>query len=198
MCVSSENMSHASFRELVIILILNVRMVIHESTIAALAIQNETRTPAFKSNTSYFVGIFLSLWKIFNVNSPYKHIRLSNPMSKPLTFNDDRFIFVTLIVYWLEAWQSLHEKGCKSSKQTFTSFKNACLVLPQIANFLTENCGFSYLLTSFLQTDPSEHHFGLYRVMSGANYHVAYLQILESERSLKVKGSFNHFHHRIA
>ena len=82
-------------------LVLNV---VHESTIAALAIQNETRIPAFKSNTSDFVGILLSLWKIFNVNIPYKHIRLSDPMSKPMTFNDDRFIFLTRIVYWLEAW----------------------------------------------------------------------------------------------
>ena len=42
------------------------------------------------------------------------------------------------------------------------------------------------MLTSFLQTDPLEHHFGLYRVMSGANYHISYLQILETERRLKV------------
>ena len=59
-------------------------------------------------------------------------------------------------------------------------------MLPQITNHLTGNCGYSYLLTSFLQTDPLEHHFGLYRMMSGANYHVSYLQILESERRLKV------------
>ena len=107
-------------------------------------------------------------------------------MSKPIAFNDERFLFLTRIVYWLEAWESLPEKGGKLSKQTFTSFKHACLVLPQIANFLTENCGFSYLLTYFLQTDPLKHHFGLNRIMSGANYHVSYLQILESERRLKV------------
>ena len=117
---------------------------------------------------------------------PYKNIRLRDPLSKPLVFNDERFIFMNRIVYWLEAWQSLPEKGGKLSEQTFTSLKHACLVLPQITNFLTENCGFSCLLTSFLQTDPLEHHFGLYRMMSGANYHVSYLQILESERCLKV------------
>ena len=111
---------------------------------------------------------------------------LNDPLSNPIRFNDERFILLTRIVYWLEAWESLSEKGGKLSKQTFTSFKHACLVLPQIANFLTQDCGFSYLLTSFLQTDPLEHHFGLYRMMSGANYHVSYLQILESERRLKV------------
>ena len=53
-------------------------------------------------------------------------------------------------------------------------------------------------------------------MMTGSNYHVSYLQILESERGLKVsnilrlfsnqndssaslqESSFNHFHHRIA
>ena len=45
---------------------------------------------------------------------------------------------------------------------------------------------FNYLLTSFLQTDPLEHHFGLYLMMSGSNYHISYLQILETERRLKL------------
>ena len=40
----------------------------------------------------------------------------------------------------------------------------------------------SYVLSSFLQTDPLEHHFGLYRMTAGSNYHISYIQILESER----------------
>ena len=38
-----------------------VLKVVHESTIAALAFQDEQRSPAFKCNTSDFVGILLSL-----------------------------------------------------------------------------------------------------------------------------------------
>ena len=37
----------------------------------------------------------------------------------------------------------------------------------------------------FLQTDPLERHFGLYGMMSGANYHISYCQVLERERRLK-------------
>ena len=70
--------------------------------------------------------------------------------------------------------------------QTFTSFKHACTVLPQITNHLTGLCGFNYLLGSVLQIDPLEHHFGLYRMISGSNYHISYLQILETERRLKL------------
>ena len=156
----------------------NVKLVlkiVHKSTIAALIIQNDLRCTAYKTHTSVFVELLLSLWKIFNVNTPLKHVRLNDSLSKPLTFNDERFTFLTRVVYWLEAWQSLPEKGGKLSNQTFTSFRHACLVLPQITNYLTETCGYSYLLTSFLQTDPLEHHFGLYRMMSGSNYHVSYI-----------------------
>ena len=88
-----------------------VLKVVHESTIAALAIQNEQRCTTFESNTSDFVWILLSIWNILNVNMPYKHVRLCDPMSKPLTSSDDRFIILTRIVYLLEAWQSLAGKG---------------------------------------------------------------------------------------
>ena len=81
---------------------------------------------------------------------------------------------------------TLLNKNGKLSKQTFISFRHACTALPAICNYLVENCGFSYLLTSFLQTDPLEHHFGLYRIMSGANSHIPFLQILETERRLRV------------
>ena len=46
--------------------------------------------------------------------------------------------------------------------------------------------GFKYLLTSRIQYDPLEHHFGLYRQMSGSNYQISYCQILESERRLQL------------
>ena len=55
---------------------------------------------------------------------------------------------------------------------------------------LTQSCGFKYV---FLQTDPLEHHFGLYRMMSGSNYHISYLQILETERRLKLSSILNIF-----
>ena len=52
---------------------------------------------------------------------------------------------------------------------------------------------FFILLSSFLQTDPLEHHFGLYRMTSGSNYHLSYPQILETERRLKLSSVLNIF-----
>ena len=86
---------------------------------------------------------------------------------------------------WLDNWKDAPESG-KLSKQTFTSFKHSSVALMRIVNYLTETCGFEYVLTSFLQNDPLEHHFGLYRMMAGGHYHITYCQILETEHRLKL------------
>ena len=118
------------------------------------------------------------VWKIFNVNRPNKDVRLNDEFSKQLVLDDPRFGLITRIVNWLYTWRSLSGKQGKLTPQTFTSFKHICEPLPILVNHLTSQCGFSYVLTYFLQTDPLEHHFGLYRMMSGSNYHVSYGQIL--------------------
>ena len=123
-------------------------------------------------NTSDFICILLSLWKIFNINTPFKGIRLNDSLSIPLTLNDERFFFLIRVAFWLDAWEALPGKLGKLSKQTFTSLKHACIALPEITNHLVQNSEFSYVLSSFLQRDPLEHHFGLYRMMSGSNYHI--------------------------
>ena len=129
----------------------------------------------------------MSLWKIFNVSTPQKGTRLNEEFSKPLIRDDPRFSFLQRIVFWIDAWEvTTRTNKASLSRQTLTSLRHSCLTLPLIINHLTINCGFSYVLTTFLQNDPLEHHFWLYRQMSGANYHISYCQILESERRLKV------------
>ena len=144
----------------------NVKLVLqvfNELTLAALKLQNELSNQEYRNNTHNLVEI---LWKLFNINSPLKGKRLNDDMSRPLTYQDEEISFLACVVIWLETWLALPGNVGKLSKQTFTSFKHACIVLPQITNHLTGFCGFNYLLTSFLQTDPLEHHFGLYRMMS--------------------------------
>ena len=126
-----------------------VLKVVNELTISALTIQNGLRTPEFRNNTPEFVDILLTVWRLFNVNTPFKGIRLNDHFSEPLTFNDERFLFLTRVVFWLDAWQALPGKIGKLSKQTYTSFRDACIALPQIANHLTNSCGFSYCYPPF-------------------------------------------------
>ena len=163
-----------------------VLKVVNELTLAALRILDESRLPEYRKNTSDFICFLLSLWKIFNINTPFKGIRLNDSFSNPLTLNDERFFYLTRLAFWFNAWEALPGKLGKLSKQTFISVKHACIALPEITNHLIQNSWFSYVLSSFLQTDQLEHHFGLYCMMSGSNYHISYLQILETERLLKL------------
>ena len=114
-----------------------------------------------------------TVWKFFNINSTNKGILLKDEFSIPLTNNDPRFSFLKRVVDWADCGQTMLDKNGILSPQTFTSFRHSCLALPSIVNHLTQN-------------DPLEHHFGLYRMMSGAQYHISYCQILETERRLKL------------
>ena len=90
------------------------------------------------------------------------------------------------VIEWLDKWKNLSHKTGKLTTQTFTSFRHSCIAITSIINYLIKDCDFTYVLTSFLQNDPLEHHFGLYRMMSGAQYHNSYCQIIESERRIKL------------
>ena len=156
-----------------------------EQTAAAIQIHNSTRD-VFKTQTEDFIRLICSVWKIFNVNTPTKGIRFRDNLSLPLTYNDSRFTFLSRIVDWLEHWKNIPAKFGKLSPQTFTSFHHTTVCLPKIVNYLTNSYGFDYVLSSFLQNDSLEHHFGLYRMLSGAQYQVTACQVYESERRLKI------------
>ncbi|KAI6655342.1 Transposable element P transposase [Oopsacas minuta] len=158
-----------------------------ESTAAALNVSYQSRYhTSTNSQTTDFIAIICNVWKLFNINTPNKGILHKDEFSVPLTYNDIRFMFLQRVVDWAECWRVMPDKRGKLSPQTFTSFRHSCIALPCIVNHLTGNCGYSYVLSSFLQNDPLEHHFGLYRMMSGAQCHISYCQVLETERRIKL------------
>ena len=107
-------------------------------------------------------------------------------MSAPLSLNDSRLLFLKNFVSWLECWRALPTAKGKLSPQTFKSFIHTCKALPLLLELICTKYGFKYLLTSRIQNDPLEHHFGLHPQMSGSQYHISYCQILESERRLQL------------
>ena len=121
--------------------------VFNESTSAALKIQNDSRSE-FKNDTPYFIDIINKIWKIFNANSPFKHVHLKDEFSSPLTEDEWRFSFLNLISNWLDRWRSTNDKDGKLSPQTFVSFRHSCITLPLNVSHLIKNCGFSYVLSS--------------------------------------------------
>ena len=53
---------------------------------------------------------------------------------------------------------------------------------------LFEQYKLHYILTGKFQTDNLEVRFGLYRMLSGSNYLVYVIEVLQSEKKLKLKG----------
>ena len=157
-----------------------------DSNVAALTIHQSHLDQIDQIQTHKFIKLINRVWKIFNINTPWKGCRLNDQDSLPLKINDSRFEFLSSIICWLENWRLLPYAQGKLTPQTFTSFRHSCLTLPKLVEYLTGDCGFSYVLSSFVQNDPIEHHFGLYRKMSGSNYNVSVCQVLESERTLKL------------
>ena len=161
-----------------------------QSVSLALRIFDETNVAALTINQSHVREVDRtqtnSVWKIFNINTTWKVHRLNDQDSFPLKLNDTRFQLLSTIVIWLEQWRASPITHGKLTPQTFTSFRHSCVTLPKLVHYLTNECKFSYVLTSFVQNDPIEHHFGLYRQMSDSNYNVSVCQVLESERVLKL------------
>jgi hypothetical protein len=60
-----------------------------------------------------------------------------------------------------------------------------------LIKYLLNDLHLSYVLTGKFQTDCLEARFGMYRRMSGTNYHVFVSQLYESEKKLKVLGMLN-------
>ena len=154
-----------------------------DTNVSALTI-HQSKEIIHQTQTSEFIALICRIWRIFNVNTPWKGARLNDQDSLPLLHNDPRFNLLSTLVRWLEYWRSLPLTQGKLTAQTFTSFHHSSIALPKLVEYLTGECDFSYVLSSFMQNDPIEHHFGLYRQMSGSNYNVSVCQVLENERAL--------------
>ena len=91
-------------------------------TLAALKLQNELSNQEYQNNTHDFVEIILQLWRLFNIYSPLRGKRLNDDMSRPLTYQDERFSFFTSVVIWFETWLALPRKVGKLSKKSVHQF----------------------------------------------------------------------------
>jgi hypothetical protein len=66
-----------------------------------------------------------------------------------------------------------------------------CDSIPLISEYLLRQ-GFQYVLTGFMQSDPLEKRFGVYRQMSGSNYFLGVKQVYENEQKLKLCNLLKH------
>ena len=58
--------------------------------------------------------------------------------------------------------------------------------IPDLAMYLQEKHGFSYLLTEKLASNLIESRFGWYRQVNGRNYFMCVKQLIEAEKKIRV------------
>ncbi|KAI6658227.1 Transposable element P transposase [Oopsacas minuta] len=74
------------------------------------------------NQTGDFIALICQVWKLINVNIPWKGVRLNDRDSLPLVRNDPKFNVTSIIVHWLDNWKSLPFTRGKLTAQTFASF----------------------------------------------------------------------------
>ena len=64
-------------------------------------------------HTAEFITIICDIWKMFNINNPFKGIRLNDELSHPFVLNDPRLKYLARVIEWLDKWKNLSQKTGK-------------------------------------------------------------------------------------
>nr|XP_042911089.1 uncharacterized protein LOC122272083 [Parasteatoda tepidariorum] len=160
-----------------------------ESTQAAIQIYGEQNCFSNWQPTVQFLKTVKKWWDIMNIKNTKKGFLKRNAASFPFrSLSDERFQFLGNFLAWLDAWKKLKLKprcGCLSEETFYALTQTTRCMISLIEHLL--NQGNSYVLTGKFQTDCLESRFGIYRQMSGSNYHVSVIDVIESERKLRIK-----------
>ena len=166
----------------------NVRLadaLFHDSTIAALEFYASAQHEKWWS-TVKFLKLIRKWWNIVNVKTANKGFHKRNESMLAVTKNVQQNLdFLKTFSEWLTNWNENSDKSL--TRQTFQAAKQTSCALPLAANYLLNEKIFSYVLLGFFQSDPIEKHFGWYRQLCGANYYVSVRQILEAEKTIRLR-----------
>ena len=78
------------------------------------------------------------------------------------------------------------------SKETSTAVHQTSIASVALAKHMITERNYKYVLLGQFQSDAIEKRFGWYRQLSGANYFVSVWQVLEAEKSIRVKSLVKH------
>ncbi len=161
----------------------------HESTIAGLRYYTE-EFPEWRY-TADFLQVVRNWWNILNVKSVSIGTRKRNKFMRPVSKEDtSNLSTLELFGKWLKKWRdSARLSGGKMclTEETFLATIQTTYATVEAASSLLGRKEFSYVLLGHLQSDPLEKRFGWYRQLAGANYFVSLRQILEAEKSIRLK-----------
>lgn len=167
----------------------------------ALRIFNDNNTVALKhvtkdlpdvtqqiNQTTIFLSIIVRWWKTVNVKSVFEGKRFNDPYREAIkSTSDSQVQFLSEMCQWLKMWRVSVSSCDALSSQTFQSLITTLEAFLQLIPYLFEKYKIDYILLGKFQSDNLEGRFGSYRQLSGANYYISYMQILENERKLRFK-----------
>ena len=157
----------------------------HESTINALKYYSDNGHPEFLA-TIPFMELVRKWWNIINVKTPFAGLRKRDYTRQPITsMEDEKLQFLLTFSDWLEEWEKSKKKGL--SRETFLATQHSSKALALMAQHVIEKHKFKYVLLGQVQSDRLERRFGRYRQLCGANYFLGVRQILEAEKTIRIK-----------
>ncbi len=164
--------------------------IFHESTIAGLRFYAKEGNPEW-NDTANFLHAVRNWWNILNVKNRNLGFRKRNKLMKPVTINDSSNLdILETFGAWLKRWrENSRLKGARTclTEETFLACIQTTFATIEVTRELLGNDEFRYVLTGNLQSDPIERRFGWYRQLAGSNYFVSVRQILEAEKSIRLK-----------
>lgn len=163
--------------------------IFNEKNIAALeCVSKENENFSGFEGTCQFLHIICSWWKIANVKSVFEGRRFNDNFREPIRQGGDfQLQFLQKLSSWLKAWRINMPTNESLSAETFQAFIITVDSFIHLIHYMFSAYKVDYLLLSKFQNDVLEGRFGCYRQLSGANYHISFLQLIESERKLRFK-----------
>ena len=159
-----------------------------ESTLNGLLYYGKKDNPEFL-DTAELISIILKWWKTVNSKSLYSAKQKRDSDREVITKENivEKTTFLRAFVDWLSEWEATSDVKNRISAETFQAARHSSACLADVAEYLLVEEEFTYVTLGKLQSDPIEGRFGRYRQMTGGNLYASVRQIVESERSIKVK-----------
>ena len=126
------------------------------------------------------------MWNITNVKTVYAgHAKRDDTRQPVADVTDDKLEYLLHFASWVKDWSS--KNVLSLSSQTSTAVHQTYTALVGLTRHMLIHNQFSYVLLGQFQSDAIEKRFGWYRQLSGANYFVSVRQVLEAEKSIRIK-----------
>lgn len=163
-----------------------------EQNIPALEHISKDNPNIFKDikGTCMFIDLITKFWKICNVKSAFEGKRFNDEFREAIRKDSNlQITFLKDMSLWLKNWRQIIPISEGLSAQTFQAMiitiDSFLLMIP----YLFSKYKIDYILLSKFQNDNLEGRFGMYRQMSGSNYYISFIQLLENERKIRFKNN---------